>query len=42
MHLYVELWKPRAAWNELSDEARQDYLGKVGPGIGQLQEAGVV
>ena len=41
MHLYIELWKPRQKWLDLSEQERQRYVQQVGPGIGQLAEAGV-
>ena len=41
MHLYVELWKPRQTWLDLPEAERQDYIGQVGPGIGQLTDVGV-
>lgn len=41
MHLYIELWNAKDAWLDLSEAERRKYVEQVGPGIGQLQEAGV-
>ena len=41
MYLYIELWKPRQKWMDLSHQGRQAYVEQVGPGIGKLTEAGV-
>lgn len=41
MKLFLELWKPRQAWLDLSTDERQEYIESIGPGIGGLLEQGV-
>lgn len=41
MHLYVELWKTRAAWHALSHAEREAYVAGLGPAIGTLLESGI-
>lgn len=41
MHLYVELWKFRPAWLELSSEARRSWMNDLLAGIQQQLESGV-
>ena len=41
MYLYIELWKARPAWMELSQEARGEYMSQLGPAIEDLAKAGV-
>lgn len=36
MHLYVELWKARPAWQALAVAEREAYVAQLGPAIGQL------
>lgn len=41
MHLYVELWKARPAWQALAVAEREAYVAQLGPAIGQLLAGGV-
>ena len=41
MITYIELWKAKQAWNDLSKEERGNYMGALGPAIQQLLESGV-
>lgn len=41
MITYIELWKARQAWKDLSKEQRANYLTALGPAIQQLIEGGV-
>ena len=41
MYLYVELWKPRAAWRSLGATERRQFVDGIGPAIGQLTGAGI-
>jgi hypothetical protein len=41
VYLYVELWKPRASWRALPQEARDAFVAGIGPAIAQLALAGV-
>jgi hypothetical protein len=41
VYLYVELWKPRAAWRALGAAERRQFVDGIGPSVGQLTEAGV-
>ncbi|WP_147201514.1 DUF6616 family protein [Segetibacter aerophilus] len=41
MKTYVELWKAKAAWNDLSKEERGNYMNALGPAIQQLLDNGV-
>ncbi|MDQ6812883.1 MAG: hypothetical protein M3040_03975 [Bacteroidota bacterium] len=40
MKMYVELWKAKTAWKDLSKEERGNYMGLLGPAIQQLMENG--
>ncbi|GAB4091179.1 DUF6616 family protein [Flaviaesturariibacter terrae] len=41
MITYVELWKAKQAWLDLSQEERGNYMNALGPAIQQLLESGV-
>ncbi len=41
MITYIELWKAKQAWKDLSKEERGNYLTALGPAIQQLLESGV-
>ncbi len=41
MITYIELWKAKEGWINLSKEARADYMAALGPAIQQLLESGV-
>lgn len=41
MITYIELWKAKQAWLELSKEERGTYMTALGPAIQQLTENGV-
>lgn len=41
MITYVELWKAKQAWLDLSTEDRVNYMTALGPAIQQLIESGV-
>ncbi|MDQ6608825.1 MAG: hypothetical protein M3Y85_03290 [Bacteroidota bacterium] len=41
MITYIELWKAKQAWIDLSKEERGNYLAALGPAIQQLMESGV-
>jgi hypothetical protein len=41
MKMYLELWKAKSAWKDLSKEERGNYMGQLGPAIQQLLESGV-
>ncbi|QEC68592.1 hypothetical protein FRZ67_15220 [Panacibacter ginsenosidivorans] len=41
MITYIELWKSKQAWFDLSKEERGNYLTALGPAIQQLMESGV-
>ena len=41
MITYIELWKAKQAWINLSKEERGAYMTALGPAIQQLTEAGV-
>jgi len=41
MILFIECWKARPEWLELSIEARSTYMEQLGQGIGELIKAGV-
>lgn len=41
MKLFLEMWKPRQAWLDLSTEERQEYISSIGPGMGELLGAGI-
>ena len=41
MITYIELWKAKQAWLDLSTEERGNYMNALGPAIQQLVESGV-
>ncbi len=41
MHTLIELWNAKDQWRALSDDARQDYLEKMGAMMPALAEAGI-
>lgn len=41
MHLFLELWKPKRKWLDLTEEERQEYVESIQPSIGDLLEEGV-
>lgn len=41
MALFLELWKPKQAWLELSSQQREDFIAGIGPSIEGLLQAGV-
>lgn len=41
MITYIELWKAKSSWNEMSKEERGNYLSALGPAIQQLLDSGV-
>lgn len=41
MITYIELWKAKQTWLDLSKEERSNYLTALGPAIQQLLENGV-
>lgn len=41
MYLYVELWKPKPAWNEVSREQRQEFLNQLRAGTEKMEKLGV-
>lgn len=41
MITYIELWKARQVWTDLSKEERASYMTALGPAIQQLVENGV-
>ena len=41
MITYIELWKAKQAWVDLTKEERGNYLTALGPAIQQLLENGV-
>lgn len=41
MITYIELWKAKGAWLDLSQEERGNYMNALGPAIQQLLENGV-
>jgi hypothetical protein len=41
MITYIELWKAKQAWMDLSKEERGNYMNALGPAIQQLVENGV-
>ena len=41
MITYIELWKAKQAWTDLSKEEKGNYLAALGPVIQQLLESGV-
>jgi hypothetical protein len=41
MKTYIEIWKAKSAWNNLSKEERANYLNQLAPAIQQLTASGV-
>ena len=41
MITYIELWKAKQAWTDLSKEEKGNYMAALGPAIQQLLESGV-
>ena len=41
MITYIELWKAKQAWIDLSKEERGNYMGSLGPAIQHLLDSGV-
>lgn len=41
MKTYIELWKAKPTWHELSIEERGKYMEQVGPAIQQLLDKGI-
>jgi len=41
MITYIELWKAKQAWTDLSKEEKGNYLAALGPAIQQLLDSGV-
>lgn len=41
MITYIELWKAKQSWIDLSKEERANYMTAIGPAIQQILESGV-
>ena len=41
MYTYIELWKAKQSWLDLSQEERGNYMDALGPAIQQMIENGV-
>lgn len=41
MLIYIEVWKPKKEWLDLSQPARAEYIGGIGGAIESLIAAGV-
>jgi hypothetical protein len=41
MITYIELWKSKSTWQNMSAEERGNYITALGPAIQQLMDAGV-
>lgn len=41
MITYIELWKSKQAWNDMSKEEKGNYLEALGPAIQHMMESGV-
>lgn len=41
MYIYVELWKAKKAWQDMTLADRQEYLRRVEESIGGLVQAGI-
>ncbi|CAN5270336.1 hypothetical protein BH11BAC5_BH11BAC5_28380 [soil metagenome] len=41
MITYIELWKSKPTWQNMSAEERGNYITALGPAIQQLMDAGV-
>lgn len=37
MFLYVELWKPKPEWDNLSREQREEFLAMLAPGVHRMK-----
>ena len=42
MKIFIELWKAKDAWKELSLSERQEYVAQIGPVVEDLMKKGVV
>ncbi|MCB0620869.1 MAG: hypothetical protein KDC43_21515 [Saprospiraceae bacterium] len=38
MYLYLELWKPKPAWEDLSREQREEFLAQFAPGVRRSED----
>ena len=41
MKTYIELWKAKPAWHDMSQQERGDYMNQLGPAIQGLLDSGV-
>ena len=41
MHMFIELWKARPAWEALDREERAAYMEGVGAAVQQMAESGI-
>lgn len=41
MIYFVEIWREKAAWQNLSREERTEFLNQIGPRLEQLRQKGV-
>jgi hypothetical protein len=41
MYTYIEIWKAKQSWVDLSKEERGNYMTALGPAIQQLMDSGV-
>lgn len=42
MKIFIELWKAKDAWKNLSLKERQEYMAQIGPVLQDLMEKGAV
>lgn len=42
MKIFIELWKAKDAWKEMSLSDRQNYVGQIGPVMQDMISRGVV
>jgi len=42
MKIFIELWKAKDAWKQLSLSERQEYVAQIGPVMENLMKKGVV
>jgi hypothetical protein len=42
MKIFIELWKARDAWKQLSLSERQEYVAQIGPVMEDLMKKGAV
>lgn len=42
MKIFIELWKAKSAWKELSASDRQNYVAQIGPVMQDLISRGLV